>query len=32
MLTFGNLCASSRFGFSRGDFTLSAECNIKHSL
>ncbi|PIO11909.1 hypothetical protein AB205_0028140 [Aquarana catesbeiana] len=31
MLTFGNLCASSKFGFSWGDFTPS-EHNIKHSL
>ncbi|PIO23430.1 hypothetical protein AB205_0117830 [Aquarana catesbeiana] len=31
MLTFGNLCASSKFGFSRGYF-IPSECNIKHSL
>ncbi|PIO09524.1 hypothetical protein AB205_0089650 [Aquarana catesbeiana] len=30
MLTLGNLCASSKFGFFRGDFPPS-ERNIKHS-
>ncbi|PIO24103.1 hypothetical protein AB205_0088200 [Aquarana catesbeiana] len=32
MLTLGNLCASSKFGFYRGDITPSAERIIKHSL